>query len=136
MIKKIIYTFAILFFMGIGFMDPCHSAMEKSENMPDLFVRVPKMVVPIIQNREFKGQYAMIVVVQAKDEKSADILRRLTPIVLDTLFGELYSTLSIVWSPTLHLTGLEVKQRLLKRLAKKFGEDKVKEILIQSIQEN
>lgn len=105
--------------------------MGKRDVMPDAYVRVPKLVIPIIQNRELRQFCSFIIVILAEDENAAERIRGVLPRITDMAFADSYALLGVVWSDDAHLHLPELKRRLKERYNNYFKKPLVKDILIQ-----
>lgn len=127
------YLFAILAFV-LGFLSPMETIeaeMGKREAVPDAYVRMPKLMIPIIQNRELKEFCSFAIVIMAEDEKAAERIRAVLPRMTDIAFVDSFALLGVVWSDDTHLHLPELKKRLKERYNNYFKKPLVKDVLIQ-----
>jgi hypothetical protein len=107
-------------------------AEESSSSAGDLFIRPPLFVIPVIQERKIKAIYSIEVVLEMRDKQAADLAQKIFPCLIDAIYVDLYSVLSIVWEPGFRINLSGVKQRLQRACNKVLGADTIRAVLIQS----
>lgn len=103
--------------------------------VPEAFVRLPKFLVPIVQNRELKQFCSFVIVIEAVDEAAASRIREVLPRISHMAFVDSYALFGIVWRDDLRVHLPELKKRLKERYNSYFKKELVKEVLIQSFSE-
>lgn len=106
--------------------------MEKRQPVPDSYVRLPKLTIPIVQNRELKQFCSFVIVLEVVDEAAAIRIREMLPRVADIAFCDSYALFGVVWSEDLRIHLPHLKKRLKDRYNAIFKKELVKEVLIQS----
>lgn len=100
----------------------------------ELYIRLDRLVVPVVQERDLKATYILETVIRAKDRKAALRLRFRRPILLDALYSDVYGVLNVVWDKKLHIDLQDLKKRILRILNESVKEPLVEEVFIQVFQ--
>lgn len=99
------------------------------------FVTFPTFLVPVIQNRELATVYAIDLVVEASSAHIINELNLYFPRLNDALFTDMYGVFGLVWSSDTRVLLKDLKTRLLGVAQRVAGQERVKDVLIQSFQE-
>ena len=109
------------------------SANDK-EAPPDLYIQLPTLLISVIQTREIKIIYKLILFIELFDPKKGQDIVFLMPKIVHAVRTDLYGLLGIVWHPSFRMNVSDLKTRLLTTIEKVVGKNYVKDVLIQELQ--
>jgi flagellar protein FliL len=107
------------------------------EDKGPTYVKLEPMVVPILDNDGVSQVISMVVTFEVKDDPTAAEVERLKPRIKDAFIQNLYGMLN-------QQTAMEkgvikvayIKKRLTDISEKVMGENKIKDVLLQTVQQN
>jgi hypothetical protein len=106
-------------------------AAEKNGAEPDLYIKLPTFLVPVIQNRKIKAAYSISLMLELSDKEYRQDVSLLNPRIIDSILIDLYGLFGVIWDPYIHINLEELKARLLKIVHKVSGPHRIKSVLIQ-----
>lgn len=109
-------------------------AAEKNMSEPDLYVKLPNFVVPIIQDRTVKIIYKLGLFLELTNPQHGETVGLLRPRLIDAILVDLYGALGVIWDSAYQIKLTELKERLLRVARTITGEGVIKDILIQEFQ--
>ena len=96
------------------------SANDK-EAPPDLYIQLPTLLISVIQTREIKIIYKLILFIELFDPKKGQDIVFLMPKIVHAVRTDLYGLLGIVWHPSFRMNVSDLKTRLLTTIEKVVG---------------
>jgi hypothetical protein len=124
---------SLILLWGCSFAPPAWGD-EKNDADPNIYVRLPDFLVPVIQNREIKASYKLSLMIQLTESHYGESVSLLKPRIVDAIILDLYGVFSIIWEPYVHIPLKDLKKRLLRIAQKIAGKSAVKDILVQEFQ--
>lgn len=86
-------------------------------------VELKDLIVTVVQRGEVKGYYHVHVILRAKDDDAALIVRSHKPHLQDALSSYLYGLFAVLWSPSRMIEVEQLKKLLLDEIRVLFGSD-------------
>lgn len=100
----------------------------------DLFVSIPPIVLPAIQNRKIKGIYKIEFTLELEKAEDSERVHSLKKKIIDAVLTDTYGLLNVVWEPELRFDIKDIKERLKKIITQVTGPNVIKDVLIQELQ--
>lgn len=148
--KKVIIACAALMLLGgtatgayVFFMQPAQATeteedLAKAESNPATvsFVQMSNLVLPIVDKNGVSQVISLGISLEVKDDIVAKEVEKLTPRLKDAFIQDMYGALTrqAVMEGGVVQVGY-IKNRLNKVSAKVLGEDKVRDVLLQVVQQ-
>lgn len=114
-----------------------HAAKEGEEAVQTQFVALDPLLLPVIDEYGVTQTITMVVSIEVPDEATAKEVEHLTPRLKDAFIQDMYGALSR--KNAMNEEGVlkvdTIKARLNKVSVKVLGEEKVKEVLLQIVQQ-
>ncbi len=123
---------------SVGKTDEHAAKKEEKKVNTDAFVEMDPLILPVIGNHGVSQTVSFVIVLEVEDEKTADIVKHLTPRLKDAYIQDMYGVLSRknVMSPDGTINVGMVKERLGKVSQTVLGDDMVKDVLLQVVQQH
>ena len=128
-----VHYFLIGFAFSFFLFSPLKSDNGVHQAIPENFIRLPRLVIPVIQNSYARDNFTILLVVEANGMEKADELRKFTPRLTNLAYSDIYGLFAVVWEPGYHINLKELKDRLVRRYNEVFGKDMVKDVLVEII---
>ncbi len=100
------------------------------------FVQIDALILPIIDERGITQNISLVISIEVPDEAAATEVQRLSPRLRDAYIQDMYGALSrksVLKDGVLQVA--PIKARLERATTKVLGEDKVKDVLLQVVQQ-
>jgi flagellar protein FliL len=110
---------------------------EHGEAKGPTYVKMEPMVVPIIDNDGVTQVVSMVITFEVKDDPAAAEVEHMKPRIKDAFIQNLYGMLNqqAIMEKGVIKVGY-IKKRLTDISAKVMGDDVIKEVLLQTVQQN
>lgn len=100
------------------------------------FVKMDPMVLPVVDKTGVSQVINLSVTLEVKDEATAKEVEKMTPRLRDALIQDMYGVLTRKSAMADGVVQVDfIKERLNKAAIKVLGEDKVKGVLLQTLQQ-
>jgi hypothetical protein len=108
-----------------------HTGDAHSEKVGDLFVKLPMLMVPVVQERQLKAVYSLRLIIELNSFDTVERAQLLSPRLIDKILTDLYGLFALIWHPDLHIRLIDIKKRLHRVCEGVLGQQSIRSVLIQ-----